>query len=187
MKAAQTLVTRGFELVFEFHLIGAHVSGWCLFTRRPALESLVAGHQIDLDVKAAQILAPHGFELGFDFYLLGAHVSGWCLFPPFPALGPLVAGHRINLDANAAQTLALHGFELIFEFYLIGARLRGWCLFTPRPTRSDHLPSCADFMATPEVFYQECRAWVPLRTSACIRGRTAKGFRSPPFGRQLRR
>ena len=82
---AQTLATRGFELVFGFHLIGVRMSVWCLFTRRPALESLVAGHRIDLDVKAAQILALYGFELVFEFHIIGARAIGWCLFTPRPA------------------------------------------------------------------------------------------------------
>ena len=34
--ASQTLALYGFELVFEFHLIGARAIGWCLFTPRPA-------------------------------------------------------------------------------------------------------------------------------------------------------
>ena len=92
VNAAQTLVLCGFELVFEFHLIGARVSRWCLFPSLLAFGPPVAGPRIDLDVKAAQTLGPCGFELGFDFYLLGAHVSGWCLFIPCPALGSLVAG-----------------------------------------------------------------------------------------------
>ena len=112
---------------------------------------------------------------------------GGAFFRRARTLGPLVAEHRIDLDVNAVQPLVPQEFELCLEFHLMVVRLSGWCLFTPRPARSDRLPSCADFMAAPEVFYPECRAWVPLRTSACIRGRTAKGFRSLPFGRRLRR
>ena len=76
MNAAQTLAPNGFELVFEFHLIGAHTSVWCRFPSFPALGPLVAGHRIDLDVKAAQILATRGFELSLEFHFIGAHVSG---------------------------------------------------------------------------------------------------------------